>query len=70
MSEAIYESLEITVEDHEKYKGKHVVIYKNKIISEGLSSIEALRKALEKCPELKLEDLEITYMPYGETLIL
>ncbi|MCC6019544.1 MAG: DUF5678 domain-containing protein [Candidatus Verstraetearchaeota archaeon] len=70
MSEAIYESLEITMEDYEKYKGKHVVIYKNKIISEGLSSIEALRKALEKHPELKPEDLEITYIPYGETLII
>jgi len=70
MSETIYESLEITAEDYEKYKGKHVVIYKNKIISEGLSSIEALKKALKKYPELKPEDLEITYIPFEETLIL
>ena len=70
MSEVTYESLEITAEDYEKYKGKHVVIYKNKIISEGLSSIEALKKALKKYPELKPEDLEITYIPFEETLIL
>jgi hypothetical protein len=70
MSEAIYESLEITAEDYEKYKGKHVVIYRNRVISEGSSSVEALRKALEKHPKLKLEDLEITYIPFEEALIL
>jgi hypothetical protein len=70
MSKAAYENLEITVGDHEKYGGKHVVIHKNRIISEGLSSVEALKKALEKHPELKSEDLEITYIPSGEALIL
>jgi len=70
MSEAAYESLKITVEDHERYRGKHVVIHKNRIISEGLSSVEALRKALEKHPELKPENLEITYIPSEEALIL
>jgi len=70
LSDVVYESLEITAEDYEKYKGKHVVIYKNRVISEGSSSVEALRKALEKYPQLKPEDLEITYVPLEETLIL
>jgi hypothetical protein len=70
MSEMIYESLEITQEDYEKYKGKHVVIYKDKIISEGASPPEALKKALKRYPHLKPEDLEITYIPPEEALIL
>jgi uncharacterized Fe-S cluster protein YjdI len=69
MSEITYESLAITMKDYERYRGKHVVIYKNEIISEGSSSVEAVAKALEKHPELKPEDLEITYMPFEETLI-
>jgi hypothetical protein len=70
MSEITYESPAITMKDYEKYRGKHVVIYKNEIISEGSSSVEAVAKALEKHPELKTEDLEITYIPFEETLIL
>ena len=70
MSEIVYESLSITVEDYKKYRGKHVVIYKNKIVSEGSSSVEAVAKAVKKHPGLDPEELEITFIPFEETLIL
>lgn len=70
MSEITYETLAISMEDYERYRGKHVVIYKNKIVSAGSSSIEAVKEVLQKHPELKPEDLEITYIPVEETLIL
>lgn len=69
MSEVTYEALEISAEDYKKYRGKHVEIYRNRIVSEGSSSVEAVRKAPQKYPELKPEDLEITYIPVEETLV-
>jgi hypothetical protein len=47
-----------------------VVIYKGRIISEGSSSVEAVKNALKKHPHLKPVDLEITYVPLEEALIL
>lgn len=70
MSEVTYEALAISMEDYEKHRGKHVVIYKNKIVSAGSSSVEAVKEALRKHPDLKPEDLEITYIPVEETLVL
>ena len=70
MSEAVYESFEMSAEEYEKYRGKHVVIYKGRIISEGSSSVEAVKSALKKYPHLKPLDLEITYVPLEEALIL
>jgi uncharacterized protein (DUF169 family) len=70
VSEAVYESLEMSAEEYEKYRGKHVVIHKGRIISEGSSSVEAAKSALKKYPHLKPEDLEITYVPLEEALIL
>jgi hypothetical protein len=48
MSEAVYESFEMSAEEYERYRGKHVVIYKGRVISEGSSSVEAVKNALKK----------------------
>ena len=48
MVETVYQAPQISKEEYQKYRGKHVAIYKNKIIAEGNNSVEALKKALEK----------------------
>jgi dihydroxyacetone kinase-like predicted kinase len=53
-----------------KHRGKHVAIYKNKIIADGSNSVEALKKALEKHPELKPEQIELYYIQIVDELIL
>jgi hypothetical protein len=47
-----------------------VVVYKGRIISEGLSSVEAVKNALKKHPHLKPVDLEVTYVPFEEARLL
>ena len=59
-----------STEEYQKYRGKHVAIYKNKIIADGSNSVEALKKALEKHPELKPEQIELYYIQVVDELIL
>jgi hypothetical protein len=70
VSGAVYESFEMSAEEYEKYRGKHVVIHKGRIISEGSSSVEAVKNALKKYPHLKPLNLEIAHVPLEEALIL
>jgi len=53
-----------------KMQGENVVIYKGRVISEGLSSVEAVKNALKKPPHLKPEDLEVAYVPFEEARLL
>ena len=53
-----------------KMQGENVVIYKGRVISEGLSSVEAVKNALKKHPHLKPEDLEVAYVPFEEARLL
>jgi len=66
----VYQAPQISKEEYQKYRGKHVAIYKNKIIAEGNNSVEALKKALEKHPELKPEQIELYYIQIVDELIL
>ena len=70
MVRTIYQAPQISKEEYQKYRGKHVAIYKNKIIAEGNNSVEALKKALEKHPELKPEQIELYYIQIVDELIL
>jgi len=70
MAKVVVKAPEITPEEYEKYRGKTVAIYKNKIIAEGNNSNEALQNALQKHPKLKPEQIEIYYMQIVDELIL
>jgi len=59
-----------STEEYQKYGGKHVAIHKNKIIADGSNSVEALKKALEKQPELKPKQIELYYIQVVDELIL
>lgn len=70
MVETIIKAPLISPEEYQKYRGKHVTIYKNKIIAYGNNSNEALKKALQKHPKLKPEQIEIYYIQIVDELIL
>jgi hypothetical protein len=70
MVETVYKPPQISKEEYQKYRGKHVALYKNKIIADGNNSDEALRKALKKHPKLKSEQIELYYMQVADELIL
>jgi len=70
MVETVYQAPQISTEEYQKYRGKHVAIYKNKIIADGNNSVEALKKALKKHPELKPEQMELYYIQIVDELIL
>jgi uncharacterized Fe-S cluster protein YjdI len=70
MVETIIKDPQISPEEYKKYRGKHVAIYKNKIIAHGNNSDEALKKALQKHPKLKPEQIEIYYIQIVDELIL
>jgi len=70
MVDAVYQAPQISTEEYKKYRGKHVAIYKNKIIADGTNSVEALKKALKKHPDLKPEQVELYYIQIVDELIL
>ena len=70
MAKIVVKAPEITPDEYEKYRGKTVAIYKNKIIAEGNNSNEALQNALQKHPKLKPEQIEIYYIQIADELIL
>lgn len=51
-----------------KYKGKHLVILNDKIISFGASSKEAMEKAIKKYPK-KRKDFYLFSVPKTEVFI-
>ena len=70
MTEIIVKAPKISPEEYEKYRGKTVALFKNKVIAEGNNSSEALQKALQKHPKLKPEQIEIYYIQIADELIL
>ncbi len=70
MAEKKVEAPQITAEEYKKYSGKDVAIYKGKIIADGRTAGEALKKALKKCPEAKTEEIVIDYIQSAGVLIL
>ncbi len=68
--EKIIEAPQITPEQYKKYNGKNVAIYKGKIVADGKTSSEALKKALKNCPEAKTEDIVIDYIQLADVMIL
>ena len=70
MVKAVYEAPQISKEEYEKHRGKHVAIHKNKIIADGANSVEALKKALKKHPNLRPEQIELYYIQIVDELIL
>jgi len=61
---------QISPNEYERYRGKDVAIYKNKIIASGENSEQALKNALKKYPKLKTEEIEIFYIQIADELIL
>ena len=70
MTEVTVKAPQISSEEYEKYRGKNVAIYNNKIIAAGENSNEALQKALQKYPNLKPQEIEIFYIQIADELIL
>ena len=70
MAEKVYDAPQITAEEYKKYSGKNVAIYKGKIVADGKTSSEALSKALKKCQEAKVEEIEIDYIQLADVMIL
>ena len=70
MTEITVKAPDISPEEYEKYRGKTVALYKNKVIAEGSNSSEAIQKALKKHPKLKPEQIEIYYIQIADELIL
>ncbi len=70
MVETIIKAPQISPKEYQKYRGKHVAIYRNKIIAHGNNSDEALKQALQKHPKLKPEQIEIYYIQIADELIL
>ncbi len=70
MSDIIIEAPKITAEEYQKYNGKNVAIYKGKIVADGKTSSEVIKKALEKYPKAKIEEIEIFYIQTADVLIL
>ena len=70
MPEEIIEAPKIAADEYKKYRGKNVAIFKGKIVADGKTSSEALKKALKKCPQAKIEDIIIDYVPLEDVMIL
>jgi len=70
MSDITIEAPKISSEEYEKYRGKNVAIYKNKIVAAGENSNEALQKALQEHPKLKPDEIDIFYIQIADELIL
>jgi hypothetical protein len=70
MTKSAVQAPQISPQEYKKHRGKDVALYKGKIIAEGATSEEALRKALKKHPKLKPEDIEIYYIESTDELIL
>ena len=70
MVEIVIETPRISRAQYEKYRGKHVALYKNKIIADGNNSAETLQKARRKHPNLKPEQIELYYIHITDELIL
>ena len=66
----MFEAPQITAEEYKRYNGKNVAIYKGKIIADGKTSGEAFKKAKEKFPEAKSEEIEIFYIQMTDVMIL
>lgn len=68
--EKIIEAPQITAEEYKKYDGKNVALYKGKIVAAGRTTSEAIKKAREKFPEAKTEEIEIFYIQINDVMIL
>lgn len=70
MSEIVYQAPTISPEEYKKYRGRHVALYRGKIMADGRNSVEALENALKKHPELKPEEVALFYIQVADVLIL
>jgi hypothetical protein len=70
MVETVVKAPKISKQQYQKYRGKHVALYKDKIIADGNNSAEVLQKALQKHPNLKPEQIEFYYIQIVDDLIL
>jgi hypothetical protein len=70
VTEKVFEAPQITPEEYKKYNGRNVAIYKGKIVADGKTSIEVFKKAKEKFPEAKSEEIEIFYIQISDYMIV
>ncbi len=69
MAEKRVEAPPITPDEYRKYSGKDVAIYRGKIIADGRTAGEALKKAREKCPAAKTEEIVLDFIQSADLLI-
>jgi len=70
MPETVYQAPSISLEEYERYRGRHVALYDGRIIAECGDSVEALENALKKRPRLKPEQIVLHYIQVADVLIL
>lgn len=66
----IFKVKDITLEEQEKYAGKHVAIINGKVAGWGGTVKEAFKMAKGKFPGVKSEEILLRYIPKEELLVL
>lgn len=69
MRKVLFQAPKISRRDFERYRGKHVAIFKGRIISVKNTSKDALKEALKKT-KAKPEEIALYYIPTADQLIL
>lgn len=59
MSEILYQAPRISPEEYEKYRGRHVALYDERIIVDGSSFVKVLERAMKLYPKLRLEQIAL-----------
>ena len=70
MEETFLNVPQISLEEQEKYQGKHVAIIEGKVVASGSTSLEAAEKAMTLFPDKNPEEIILTFIPMEEVLIL
>jgi dihydroxyacetone kinase-like predicted kinase len=70
VSEIVYQAPKISSKEYRKCKGRHVGLYKGKIIADGSGSVEALERALKKYLKLRPDQVALFYIQGADVLVL
>ena len=59
----------IPIIDFKKYRGKQIAVFNGKIVAEGRSTLEVLKKAKAKYPKRKTEEFLLISVPRERVVI-